>query len=213
MKEYQRQFIEYALNKRVLEFGKFILKSGRISPYFFNSGLFNSGRDLAFLGRVYAEALIESGISFDMLFGPAYKGIPLAISTVLALAEQHQQDIPYCFNRKEAKPHGEGGILVGSPLRGQVILIDDVITAGTAIRESIALINTHQATLGGVIIALYRQEKGRGAMSALQEVERDYHCRVLSIITLTDLIAYLEDKGGMTHQVIAVQSYQQQYGI
>lgn len=213
MKEYQRKFIEYALNKQVLKFGEFTLKSGRISPYFFNAGLFNTGRDLAFLGRIYAAALMDSGVSFDVLFGPAYKGIPIATTTAVALAEQHQRDVPYCFNRKEAKDHGEGGTLVGSPLQGKVMLVDDVITAGTAIRESMAIITAHQATLAGVMISLDRQEKGRGEVSAIQEVERDYHCRVLAIITLADLIAYLEEKGEMAGHLAAVRAYQQQYGI
>ncbi|AHF78979.1 Orotate phosphoribosyltransferase [Sodalis praecaptivus] len=213
MKEYQRKFIEYALNKQVLKFGEFTLKSGRISPYFFNAGLFNTGRDLAFLGRVYAAALVDSGVPFDLLFGPAYKGIPIATTTAVALAEQHQRDVPYCFNRKEAKDHGEGGTLVGSPLQGKVMLVDDVITAGTAIRESMAIIAAHQATLAGVMISLDRQEKGRGEISAIQEVERDYHCKVLAIITLADLIAYLEEKGEMADHLAAVRAYQQQYGI
>lgn len=213
MKEYQRKFIEYALNKQVLKFGEFTLKSGRISPYFFNAGLFNTGCDLAFLGRVYAAALVDSGVPFDLLFGPAYKGIPIATTTAVALAEQHQRDVPYCFNRKEAKDHGEGGTLVGSPLQGKVMLVDDVITAGTAIRESMAIIAAHQATLAGVMISLDRQEKGRGEISAIQEVERDYHCKVLAIITLADLIAYLEEKGEMADHLAAVRAYQQQYGI
>lgn len=213
MKEYQRKFIEYALNKQILKFGEFTLKSGRISPYFFNAGLFNTGRDLAFLGRVYAAALVDSGVPFDLLFGPAYKGIPIATTTAVALAEQHQRDVPYCFNRKEAKDHGEGGTLVGSPLQGKVMLVDDVITAGTAIRESMAIIAAHQATLAGVMISLDRQEKGRGEISAIQEVERDYHCKVLAIITLADLIAYLEEKGEMADPLAAVRAYQQQYGI
>ncbi|AHF73289.1 orotate phosphoribosyltransferase [Candidatus Sodalis pierantonius str. SOPE] len=213
MKEYQRKFIEYALNKQVLKFGEFTLKSGRISPYFFNAGLFNTGCDLAFLGRVYAAALVDSGVPFDLLFGPAYKGIPIATTTAVALAEQHQRDVSYCFNRKEAKDHGEGGTLVGSPLQGKVMLVDDVITAGIAISESMAIIAAHQATLAGVMISLDRQEKGRGEISAIQEVERDYHCKVLAIITLADLIAYLEEKGEMADHLAAVRAYQQQYGI
>ncbi|OZI14372.1 orotate phosphoribosyltransferase [Sodalis-like symbiont of Philaenus spumarius] len=213
MKEYQRKFIEYALNKQVLKFGEFTLKSSRISPYFFNAGLFNTGRDLAFLGRVYAAALMNYGVRFDMLFGPAYKGIPIATTTAVALAEQHQRDVPYCFNRKEAKDHGEGSTLVGSPLQGKVMLVDDVITAGTAIRESMAIIAADHATLAGVMISLDRQEKGRGEISAIQEVERDYHCQVFAIITLADLIVYLEEKGEMADHLAAVRAYQQQYGI
>ncbi len=213
MKAYQRQFIEFALNKQVLKFGEFTLKSGRISPYFFNAGLFNTGRDLALLGRFYAEALIDSGIDFDLVFGPAYKGIPIATTTVVALAEQHERDVPYCFNRKEAKDHGEGGTLVGSPLQGKVMLVDDVITAGTAIRESMEIINANNASLAGVLISLDRQERGREDISAIQEVERDYGCKVISIITLADLIDYLEEKTEMADHLAAVRAYRQQYGI
>src|SRR5471032_2064114 len=162
MKDYQRQFIEFALNKQVLKFGEFTLKSGRISPYFFNAGLFNSGRDLALLGRFYAAALMDSGIDFDLVFAPAYKGIPIATTTVVAMAEHYERDVPYCFNRKEAKDHGEGGSLVGSPLQGNVVLVDDVITAGTAIRESMEIIAANHAKFAGVLIALDRGEKGRG---------------------------------------------------
>lgn len=213
MTEYQRKFIEYALNKQVLKFSNFTLKSGRISPYFFNAGLFNTGRDLAFLGQAYATVLMNSGVTFDMLFGPAYKGIPIAITTAIALAQQYKQEAPYCFNRKEAKDHGEGGTLVGSSLQGKVMLVDDVITAGTAIRESMAIITAHEATLAGVIISLDRQEKGLGNISTIQEVERDYHCQVLAIITIADLITYLEEKGKMTEYLTAIRAYQQQYGI
>ena len=179
MKPYQRQFIEFALSKQVLKFGEFTLKSGRKSPYFFNAGLFNTGRDLALLGRFYAEALVDSGIEFDLLFGPAYKGIPIATTTAVALAEHHDLDLPYCFNRKEAKDHGEGGNLVGSALQGRIMLVDDVITAGTAI----------------------------------QEVERDYNCKVISIITLKDLIAYLEEKPEMAKHLAAVKAYREEFGV
>ncbi|MBJ7223390.1 MULTISPECIES: orotate phosphoribosyltransferase [unclassified Brenneria] len=213
MKAYQRQFIEFALSKQVLKFGEFTLKSGRISPYFFNAGLFNTGRDLALLGRFYAAALVDSGIEFDLLFGPAYKGIPIATTTAVALAEHHQRDLPYCFNRKEAKDHGEGGSLVGSPLQGRVMLVDDVITAGTAIRESMSIIAAHGATLAGVTIALDRQERGRADISAIQEVERDYQCRVISIITLQELITYLAEKPEMAAHLAAVKAYREQYGI
>ncbi|KFX16601.1 MULTISPECIES: orotate phosphoribosyltransferase [Pectobacterium] len=213
MKAYQRQFIEFALSKQVLKFGEFTLKSGRISPYFFNAGLFNTGRDLALLGRFYAEALVDSGVAFDLLFGPAYKGIPIATTAAVALAEHHDRDLPYCFNRKEAKDHGEGGSLVGSPLQGRVMLVDDVITAGTAIRESMEIISAHGATLAGVMIALDRQERGRADLSAIQEVERDYQCTVISIITLTDLIAYLAEKPEMAAHLDAVKAYREQYGI
>lgn len=213
MKAYQRQFIEFALRKQVLKFGAFTLKSGRTSPYFFNAGLFNTGCDLALLGRFYAEALVDSGIDFDLLFGPAYKGIPIATTTVVALAEHHQRDYPYCFNRKEAKDHGEGGSLVGSPLQGRVMLVDDVITAGTAIRESMDIIHAHHAKLTGVMISLDRQERGRHELSAIQEVTRDYGCQVISIVTLNDLMAYLSEKPEMSHHLTAMRAYHEQYGV
>ena len=213
MKAYQRDFIEFALNNQVLKFGEFTLKSGRISPYFFNAGLFNTGLDLAKLGRFYAAALVDCGVEFDLLFGPAYKGIPIATTTAVALAEHHERDVPYCFNRKEAKNHGEGGSLVGSPLQGRVMLVDDVITAGTAIRESMEIINAQGATLAGVMISLDRQERGRGEISAIQEVERDYHCKVIAIVTLSDVISYLEEKPEMADHLAAVREYRKKYGI
>ncbi|AUX74303.1 orotate phosphoribosyltransferase [Erwinia pyrifoliae] len=213
MKAWQRQFIEFAINKQVLKFGEFTLKSGRKSPYFFNAGLFNTGRDLALLGRFYAQALVDSGIDFDLVFGPAYKGIPIATTTVVALADHHDRDVPYCFNRKEAKDHGEGGTLVGSALQGKIMLVDDVITAGTAIRESMEIIAAHQATLAGVLISLDRQERGRGEISAIQEVERDYGCKVISIITLNELIAYLEEKPELADRLAAVRAYRSEFGI
>ncbi|WP_337916943.1 orotate phosphoribosyltransferase [Vibrio cholerae] len=213
MKAYQREFIEFALEKQVLKFGEFTLKSGRKSPYFFNAGLFNTGRDLARLGRFYAEALVDSGIEFDVLFGPAYKGIPIATTTAVALADHHDVDTPYCFNRKEAKNHGEGGNLVGSKLEGRVMLVDDVITAGTAIRESMELIQANKADLAGVLVAIDRQEKGKGELSAIQEVERDFGCAVISIVSLTDLITYLEQQGNNTEHLEAVKAYRAQYGI
>ena len=213
MKAWQRQFIEFAINKQVLKFGEFTLKSGRKSPYFFNAGLFNTGRDLTLLGRFYAQALVDSGIDFDLVFGPAYKGIPIATTTVVALADHHDRDVPYCFNRKEAKTHGEGGTLVGSPLQGKIMLVDDVITAGTAIRESMEIIAAHQATLAGVLISLDRQERGQGDISAIQEVERDYGCKVISIITLKELIAYLEEKPEMADHLVAVRAYRSEFGI
>ncbi|MEZ8185452.1 orotate phosphoribosyltransferase [Shewanella sp. 5S214] len=213
MKAYQREFIEFALARQVLRFGEFTLKSGRTSPYFFNAGLFNTGKDLARLGRFYAAALMDSGIEFDLLFGPAYKGIPIATTTAVALCDHHDVDIPYCFNRKEAKTHGEGGSLVGSELKGKVMLVDDVITAGTAIRESMEIINAHNAQLAGVLIALDRQEKGKGELSAIQEVERDFGCQIVSIITLADLISYLSEKPGMEAELGSVSAYREQYGI
>ncbi|ABM05161.1 orotate phosphoribosyltransferase [Psychromonas ingrahamii 37] len=213
MKDYQKEFIEFALEKQVLKFGQFTLKSGRTSPYFFNAGLFNSGRDLARLGRFYAAALMDSGIEYDLLFGPAYKGIPIATTTAVALSNDYDLDIPYCFNRKEAKTHGEGGSLVGSKLQGKIMLVDDVITAGTAIRESMDIIQAHHAQLAGVLIALDRQEKGRAELSAIQEVERDYGAKVISIVKLSDLITYLEAKPEMQKDLAAVNTYREQYGI
>ncbi|MEM6162409.1 orotate phosphoribosyltransferase [Erwinia sp. P6884] len=213
MKAWQRQFIEFAINKQVLKFGEFTLKSGRTSPYFFNAGLFNTGRDLALLGRFYAQALMDSGIDFDLLFGPAYKGIPIATTTAVALADHHDRDVPYCFNRKEAKDHGEGGTLVGSPLQGRIMLVDDVITAGTAIRESMEIIAANQASLAGVLISLDRQERGRGKESAIQEVERDYGCKVISIITLDELVEWLEEHPEQADHLAAVRAYRKEYGI
>ncbi|WED26837.1 orotate phosphoribosyltransferase [Vibrio sp. DW001] len=213
MKAYQREFIEFALEKEVLKFGEFTLKSGRISPYFFNAGLFNTGRDLARLGRFYAAALIDSGISYDVLFGPAYKGIPIATTTAVALADHHDVDAPYCFNRKEAKDHGEGGNLVGSALEGRIMLVDDVITAGTAIRESMEIIQANGADLAGVLVAIDRQEKGKGELSAIQEVERDFQCQIVSIVSLTDLISYLEEKGGSVDQLEKVKAYRAEFGV
>ncbi|GAA5133155.1 orotate phosphoribosyltransferase [Thalassotalea piscium] len=213
MKAYQKEFIEFALAKQVLKFGEFTLKSGRTSPYFFNAGLFNTGGDLARLGRFYAAALADSGIEFDLLFGPAYKGIPIATTTAVALADHHNMDIPYCFNRKEAKTHGEGGSLVGSALAGKVMLVDDVITAGTAIRESMEIIKANNAELSGVLIALDRQEKGKGELSAIQEVERDFGTKVISIVTLADLISYLETQPDMTESLASIKQYRVDYGI
>ncbi|HAS8547398.1 TPA: orotate phosphoribosyltransferase [Vibrio vulnificus] len=213
MKAYQREFIEFALEKQVLKFGEFTLKSGRKSPYFFNAGLFNTGRDLARLGRFYAAALADSGIEFDVLFGPAYKGIPIATTTAVALADHHDIDTPYCFNRKEAKDHGEGGNLVGSALEGRIMLVDDVITAGTAIRESMEIIQANDADLAGVLVAIDRQEKGKGELSAIQEVERDFACAVISIVSLSDLITFLEEKGDAEEHLDAVKAYRAQYGI
>ncbi|MFW0963956.1 orotate phosphoribosyltransferase [Vibrio parahaemolyticus] len=213
MKAYQREFIEFALEKEVLKFGEFTLKSGRKSPYFFNAGLFNTGRDLARLGRFYAAALADSGIEFDVLFGPAYKGIPIATTTAVALVDHHDIDTPYCFNRKEAKDHGEGGNLVGSALEGRIMLVDDVITAGTAIRESMEIIKANGADLAGVLVAIDRQEKGKGELSAIQEVERDFGCAVISIVSLGDLITYLEEKGNATEHLEAVKAYRAEYGI
>jgi len=213
MKAFQRDFIEFAIERGVLKFGEFTLKSGRVSPYFFNAGLFNRGGDLAKLGRFYADALMDAGVAFDVLFGPAYKGIPIATTTAVALADSHKLDVPYCFNRKEAKTHGEGGNLVGSPLEGKVMLVDDVITAGTAIRESMTLIEQQQASLSGVLIALDRQERGNGELSAIQEVERDFGTQVISIVSLADVVAYLTEKGGFDSKISAINTYRENYGI
>jgi orotate phosphoribosyltransferase len=213
MKQFQKDFIEFALSRQVLKFGSFTLKSGRTSPYFFNAGLFNTGGDLARLGRFYAAALEDAGVEFDLLFGPAYKGIPIATTTAVALFDQYGKDVPYCFNRKEAKTHGEGGNLVGSPLQGKVMLVDDVITAGTAIRESMQLIQAQGASLSGVLIALDRREKGQGELSAIQEVERDFGTQVVSIICLNDLINYLQGKPELAQYLEAVSAYRAQYGV
>ncbi|ALS34319.1 orotate phosphoribosyltransferase [Pseudoalteromonas translucida KMM 520] len=213
MKDYQIEFIEFALEKQVLKFGEFTLKSGRTSPYFFNAGLFNTGRDLARLGRFYAAALEDAAIEYDVLFGPAYKGIPIATTTAVALADHYNKDVPYCFNRKEKKAHGEGGTLVGSELKGKIMLVDDVITAGTAIRESMEIIAENGADLSGVLIALDRQEKGKAELSAIQEVERDFNTKVISIVKLADLISYLEAQGTMDEHLASVKAYRDQYGV
>ncbi len=213
MQDYKTQFIEFAINRNVLRFGEFTLKSGRLSPYFFNAGLFNTGADLALLGQCYAAALNNSGIEFDVLFGPAYKGIPIATTTAVALATEYQRSVPYCFNRKEAKTHGEGGSLVGAELTGNIMLVDDVITAGTAIRESMNIIAQHEANLAGVLIALDRQEKGNAELSAIQEVERDFDTQVVSIVTLGDVVDYLVDKPEYEAHLVNINAYRQQYGI
>lgn len=214
MKSYKSEFIEFALDRQALKFGEFTLKSGRKSPYFFNAGLFNTGKDLALLGRFYAAALIDADLQYDVIFGPAYKGIPIVSSTVVALSEHHNVDVPYCFNRKEAKDHGEGGNLVGSSIYQQrVMLVDDVITAGTAIRESMRILEDNQSKLAGVLICLDRQEKGRGDLSAIQEIKQTYHCDVISIITLDDLIQYLYQDPARKDQVTQVEAYRAEYGI
>lgn len=213
MQDYKTLFIEFAINRNVLRFGEFTLKSGRLSPYFFNAGLFNTGADLALLGQCYAAALNNSGIEFDVLFGPAYKGIPIATTTAVALATEYQRSVPYCFNRKEAKTHGEGGSLVGAELTGNIMLVDDVITAGTAIRESMNIIAQHEANLAGVLIALDRQEKGNAELSAIQEVERDFDTQVVSIVTLGDVVDYLVGKPEYEAHLVNINAYRQQYGI
>ncbi|MBF0471483.1 MAG: orotate phosphoribosyltransferase [Gammaproteobacteria bacterium] len=213
MEDYKQQFIRFALECGVLKFGQFTLKSGRISPYFFNAGLFQTGGQLAQLGRFYAAAIEEAAVDYDLLFGPAYKGIPLAVTTAVALSAHYQRDLPYCFNRKEAKAHGEGGTLVGAEMSGRVLIIDDVITAGTAIRESMAIIEAAGATAAGVVIALDRQERGQGERSAIQEVEQSYGLKVVSIISLQDLLAYLGSDPQLESHLPAVTAYRQQYGI
>lgn len=213
MKTYQKEFIQFALGRGVLKFGEFTLKSGRVSPYFFNAGLFNQGSDLARLGRFYAAALQDSGVEYDLLFGPAYKGIPIATAAAIALFDTYQKDVPYCFNRKEKKDHGEGGNLVGSPLQGRVMLVDDVITAGTAIRESMEIVQANNAQLAGVLIALDRQEKGKGELSAIQEVERDYGATVISIVSLNDVIEFVRQEPEFEQYLSAVEAYRAKYGI
>ena len=215
LQPYQRDFIAFAIEQGVLKFGEFTLKSGRVSPYFFNAGLFQTGRALAKLGRFYARAIVDSGLKADVLFGPAYKGIPLAAVTAAALADHHDLDMPYSFNRKEAKTHGEGGNIVGAPLSGDILIIDDVITAGTAIREVMSLIEQSGARAGGVIIALDRQERGQGEQSAIQEVQTQYGMPVVSIVTLEQVLTYLEEHAGgeMLAYADAVRAYRDQYGI
>ena len=213
MQAYQREFIQFALERGVLRFGEFTLKSGRVSPYFFNAGLFDSGLALAKLGRFYAQALVDSGLSYDVVFGPAYKGIPLAATTAIALAEEHQRDVPWCFNRKEAKDHGEGGTLVGAPLAGRVVIVDDVITAGTAIREVMHIIQAQAAQAVGVLIALDRQERGTGALSAIQEVERDFNMPVISIVSLQQVLEYLAESAELKQYLPVVERYREDYGI
>jgi len=217
MKDYQREFIEFAIEKKVLRFGEFTLKSGRVSPYFFNAGMFKTGGDLARLGRFYAATLMDAKIDFDLVFGPAYKGIPIATTTTVALFDQHNIDVPYCFNRKEAKTHGEGGSLVGAPLEGNIMLVDDVITAGTAIRESMQIIAAQGAKLSGVLIALDRQEKGQSELSAIQEVERDFGTQVAAIVTLGDVVTFLEEQvatqPALAENLAAIKQYRVNYGI
>ncbi|PHS24503.1 MAG: orotate phosphoribosyltransferase [Methylophaga sp.] len=213
MRPYQQQFIEFAIKTGVLRFGSFTLKSGRVSPYFFNSGLFNTGASLARLGRFYAQAIIEAALDYDVLFGPAYKGIPLASTTVVALAEHHQQDVPYIFNRKEIKDHGEGGQLVGAELSGKVLIIDDVISAGTSVGESVEIIKNEGAVPAGVIIALDRQERGLDGRSAIQEVEAEHGIPVTSIICLDDLLEFIQSDDSLAQYLPAVEAYRQEYGV
>ena len=213
MQAYKREFIDLSLELGVLRFGEFRLKSGRISPYFFNAGLFNTGYAAARLGRYYAAAIADSGVKFDMLFGPAYKGIPLAALSAAALAEHQDIDVPFAYNRKEAKAHGEGGNIVGAPLRGQVLIVDDVITAGTAVREAYQVISATGADVAGLVISLDRQEKGQGALSAVQELKQSLGIQVISIIRLNDLIDILEDSDEYREYLQPVLEYRKEYGV
>ena len=212
MRSHQKEFIEMILAKQVLRFGDFTLKSGRTSPYFFNAGLINDGGSLARLGACYAQAIVDSGTSFDMLFGPAYKGIPLATATAVAFAEHHRRNVPIAYNRKETKQHGEGGALVGAPLEGRVLIVDDVITAGTAIRESVAMIRGAGATPAGVVLGLDRQERGQGPLSAVQEIQAAYSIPVIRIITLDHLIEYLE-AGEQSEELASLRNHLRSYCV
>jgi orotate phosphoribosyltransferase len=212
MSNFSQDFIRFAVQQKVLCFGEFQTKAGRLSPYFFNAGLFNDGASLHNLTQFYAQAILASGMPFDMLFGPAYKGIPLAAGTAIALAEQGR-NVPYCYNRKEAKDHGEGGTMVGAKLQGNVLIIDDVISAGTSVRESIEMIRAAGAEPCGVVIALDRMERGQGELSAVQEVERNYDIPVVSIAGVDDLLGYLQGEPEMVQNLSAVQSYRDRYGV
>lgn len=213
MHDYQRDFIEFSLDHEVLRFGEFTLKSGRTSPYFFNAGLYNTGARLAALGRFYAAAIDRSGVEFDVLLGPAYKGIPIAAAAAVQLSEQHGRDVPWCFNRKETKDHGEGGLIVGSPLTGRVLIVDDVITAGTAIREVMEIVEGAGAEAAGVVVAVDRQERGSGELSAIQEVRRDYGVPVVSIIDFGQIITYVEESGRHAEHLDAIRAYRDEFGI
>lgn len=213
IKDYQRDFLDLAIECQALRFGQFSLKSGRTSPYFFNTGLFNSGNKLAKLTSFYAQAILESGIGFDQLYGPAYKGIPLVAATAVQLANRFNLDLPYAFNRKETKQHGEGGSIVGHPLQGRVLIVDDVISAGTSVRESVQWIRAAGAKPVGVAIAIDRQERGAGSLSAVQEVEQEFGLQVIPIVTLGTLLQYLEDKGEARAQFAAIEEYRRQYGV
>ncbi|MBI4694236.1 MAG: orotate phosphoribosyltransferase [Gammaproteobacteria bacterium] len=212
MENYQRAFIEFAIERQALRFGSFTLKSGRQSPYFFNTGVFDSGVALARLGEYYAAAIVSSGLGFDMLFGPAYKGIPLGAAVAIALATKHGRDVPFCFNRKEAKDHGEGGMTLGAPLAGRVLIVDDVISAGTSVNESVAIIGGAGATPCGVVISLDRQERGQGARSAAQEVRERHGLPVFSIVALQHVVEYLAARADRPRELAAIAAYRGEYG-
>lgn len=213
MQKYQEEFISFAIEQGVLQFGEFVLKSGRVSPWFFNSGLFNTGFALARLGHYYSETIVSKALEFDILFGPAYKGIPLVAATAIALANDHGRDVPYVFNRKETKDHGEGGDLVGAPLAGNTLIIDDVITAGTAIREAVSIIDTSDAVLVGVVIAVDREERGKGDVSAIGEVEQNYGINVTSIVKCSDIVEYLETHNTAPGILEKMNDYIDNYGF
>ena len=213
MHDYQREFIEFALEHDVLRFGSFTLKSGRTSPYFFNAGAVDTGAGLAALGRFYAAAIVEDGLEVDVILGPAYKGIPIAAATAVQLAEVHGRDVPWCFNRKEAKDHGEGGLVVGAPLTGRVLVVDDVITAGTAIREVAEIVAGAGAELAAIVVAIDRQERGTGEVSAVQEVEQELGIRVRAIVTLGDVVEHLEQTGRHAEHLDAVRAYRGEHGV
>lgn len=213
MHAYQREFIEFALRRGALRFGQFTLKSGRLSPYFFNTGTFDSGAALSDLGRYYANAIVASGLEFDLLFGPAYKGIPLGAAIAISLYRDHGRDVPFAFNRKETKDHGEGGNILGSALKGRVLIVDDVISAGTSVSESMQLIQAAGAQAVGVMISLDRQERGKGSLSAAQEVEREHGIPVGRIVGLADLLDYLREVGGHDNELAAMAAYRAEYGV
>ena len=215
MQEFQENFLNFVIENEILRFGDFTLKSGRTSPYFFNSGLFNTGEKLSFLASCYADAIVGAGVNYDVLFGPAYKGIPLATATAMALANEHKVNKPYCFNRKEAKAHGEGGSIVGAELSGDILIVDDVITAGTAVREAAEIINSNGARLNGIAVAMDRQEKGIGSLSAIQEIEKLYQIKVVSIISLKDIVNYLavSENEQLQPYLDVVVAYREEYGV
>ncbi|MFQ5994336.1 MAG: orotate phosphoribosyltransferase [Acidiferrobacterales bacterium] len=213
MKDYQRAFLDFAIEAGAIKFGEFVLKSQRVSPYFFNAGCFSSGSSLLRLGQFYATAIIDAGVAFDMLFGLAYKGIPLAATTAIALASEHHRDVPYAFNRKKAKDYAEGGVIVGAPLRGNVLIVDDVISAGQSVAEAIGLIKQAGATSAGAVIALDRQERGVGTRSAVQDVETSYAIQVIRIVSLDTLVTYLAEREEVQHHLAAITAYRRRYGV